>query len=70
MPKLVASCRTTVMDGMEVKNTTSPKVIEARKDEASDKLDAEYKVTLEKCDALAGNAKDACIANAKKKYGK
>ncbi|MES2780245.1 MAG: 2Fe-2S iron-sulfur cluster-binding protein [Bacteroidota bacterium] len=31
MPKLVASCRTTVMDGMEVKNTTSPKVIEARK---------------------------------------
>jgi NADH-quinone oxidoreductase subunit G len=31
MPKLVASCRTTVMDGMEVKNTTSPKVTEARK---------------------------------------
>ena len=31
MPKLVASCRTTVMDGMEVKNTTSPEVIEARK---------------------------------------
>lgn len=30
MPKLVASCRTTVMDGMEVKNITSPKVIEAR----------------------------------------
>lgn len=31
MPKLVASCRTTVMDGMEVKNITSPKVIDARK---------------------------------------
>ena len=31
MPKLVASCRTTVMDGMEVKNITSPEVIEARK---------------------------------------
>ncbi len=31
MPKLVASCRTNVMDGMEVKNLTSPKVIEARK---------------------------------------
>jgi NADH-quinone oxidoreductase subunit G len=30
MPKLVASCRTTVMDGMEVKNITSPKVIDAR----------------------------------------
>jgi NADH-quinone oxidoreductase subunit G len=31
MPKLVASCRTTVMDGMEVKNLTSAKVIDARK---------------------------------------
>src|SRR5690606_36630501 len=29
MPKLVASCRTTVMDGMEVQNITSPEVIEA-----------------------------------------
>jgi NADH-quinone oxidoreductase subunit G len=31
MPKLVASCRTTVMDGMEVKSITSEKTIEARK---------------------------------------
>ncbi|MBS1588093.1 MAG: (2Fe-2S)-binding protein [Bacteroidetes bacterium] len=31
MPKLVASCRTTVMDGMEVKNITSERVIDARK---------------------------------------
>ena len=30
MPKLVASCRTTVMDGMEVKNITSDKVVDAR----------------------------------------
>ncbi len=30
MPKLVASCRTTVMDGMEVKNITSPRVLDAR----------------------------------------
>lgn len=30
MPKLVASCRTTVMDGMVVKNITSEKVQEAR----------------------------------------
>jgi len=30
MPKLMASCRTTVMDGMEVKNITSPRVTEAR----------------------------------------
>src|SRR5687767_9162421 len=31
MPKLVASCRTNVMDGMVVKNITSEKVLEARK---------------------------------------
>jgi NADH-quinone oxidoreductase subunit G len=30
MPKLLASCRTNVMDGMVVKNITSPKVLEAR----------------------------------------
>jgi NADH-quinone oxidoreductase subunit G len=30
MPKLVASCRTTVMDGMVVKNITREKVIDAR----------------------------------------
>jgi len=31
MPKLVASCRTNVMDGMVVKNFTSEKVLDARK---------------------------------------
>lgn len=30
MPKPVASCRTTVMDGMEVQNITSPEIQEAR----------------------------------------
>lgn len=31
MPKLVASCRTPVMDGMEVRNITSQKALDARK---------------------------------------
>ena len=31
MPKLVASCRTNVMDGMIVKSITSEKVLDARK---------------------------------------
>ena len=31
MPKLVASCRTTVMDGMVVQNITSPEVMENRR---------------------------------------
>lgn len=43
---------------------------EAKKDAASDKLDADYKVALEKCDALAGDAKSGCVAGAKQKFGK
>ena len=31
MPKPVASCRTTVMDGMEVQNITSPELLDARR---------------------------------------
>lgn len=46
------------------------KVIEARKDEAEDKNTAEYKVAIEKCDALTGSPKDSCISSAKKKHGK
>lgn len=43
---------------------------EARKDAAADKLDADYKVAIEKCDALAGDAKNNCVAAAKTKFGK
>src|SRR6476469_158796 len=32
MPKLVASCRTGVMDGMVVENITNPAVLEARRE--------------------------------------
>jgi len=46
------------------------KQAEARKDASADKRDAEYKVAIEKCDALAGPAKDACVSNAKAQYGK
>ena len=34
------------------------------------KRDADYKVAIEKCDALAGTAKDSCVSNAKGQYGK
>ena len=46
------------------------KTTEAKKDAAEDKRDAEYKVAVEKCDALAGGAKDTCVRDAKAKYGK
>jgi hypothetical protein len=42
----------------------------ARMDASKDKLDADYKVAAEKCDALAGDTKSACVASAKAKYGK
>jgi hypothetical protein len=46
------------------------KQAEARKDASADKREAEYKVVIEKCDALAGPAKDACVGSAKSQYGK
>jgi hypothetical protein len=45
-------------------------VREARKDATEDKRDAQYKVAIEKCDAMKGDAKDACKAQAKAKFGK
>jgi hypothetical protein len=46
------------------------KIGEARKEASDDKMDANYKVTVEKCDALAGDAKTGCVAAAKAKFGK
>jgi hypothetical protein len=46
------------------------KVVAARADARDDKHDANYKVALEKCDALAGPSKDSCVASAKTQYGK
>lgn len=43
---------------------------EAKKDAATEKADADYKVAIEKCDALMGDAKTSCVAAAKAKYGK
>jgi len=43
---------------------------EAKKDAAAEKMDADYKVAIEKCDALAGDAKTSCVAAAKSKFGK
>lgn len=45
------------------------KVAEARKDANADTRKAEYNAAKERCDALAGNAKDACTADVKAKYG-
>jgi hypothetical protein len=39
----------------------------ARADASAAKTDAENKIALERCDALAGAAKDECVANVKSK---
>ena len=44
------------------RSAQEPRVGEAKKDAAADKLDADYKVAIEKCDALAGDAKGSCVA--------
>lgn len=46
------------------------KTAEARIDAASDKREANYKAELEKCDAQAGPARDACVAGVKSKFNK
>jgi hypothetical protein len=46
------------------------KVTAARTEARDEKREAEYKVELEKCDALAGAAKDACVSGAKLRFGK
>lgn len=43
---------------------------DAKKDAAAEKVDADYKVAIEKCDALSGDANSSCIAAAKAVFGK
>lgn len=49
---------------------SSKKIGEVKSEAKEDKRDADYKVAIEKCDALAGPDKEACVAAANLKYGK
>jgi hypothetical protein len=55
---------------VDTRKDAATKQAEARKDANADKRDAEFKVAIEKCDALAGSTKDACVSSAKVQYGK
>ena len=46
------------------------KTSDAKGEAKDDKRDANYKVAAEKCDTLAGDAKNACMEQAKSRYGK
>lgn len=52
------------------RTNTAQRTAEAQRSANDDKRDADYKVAIEKCDALAGNAKDACVRDAKMRFGK
>src|ERR1700687_5877477 len=54
----------------DTSHEAATKQAEARKDASAEKRDAEYKVAIEKCDALSGPAQDACVSNATAKFGK
>ena len=55
---------------IDTRKDAAAKQADASKEANADKRDADYKVAIEKCDALAGPAKDACVGNAKVRYGK
>jgi hypothetical protein len=55
---------------VDTRQDAAAKQAEARNEANAEKRDADYKVAIEKCDALAGPAKDACVGNAKVQYGK
>jgi hypothetical protein len=42
---------------------------DAKMDASKDKREADYKVAAEKCNAMTGDAKSACVKDAKAKYG-
>ena len=46
------------------------KVAAARTDAADDKTDANYKVAVEKCEAMSGDPKTSCVNAAKARYNK
>jgi len=45
------------------------KIAEAKADASKEKRTADYKVAAEKCEAMTGSAKGACISQAKARYG-
>lgn len=48
----------------------SAKISAVQTDAAKEKRDADYKVALEKCNLLGGASKDACVSDAKVRFGK
>ena len=54
----------------DARKDTAERTADARRDAAESKRDADYRVAIERCDALSGDAKTACVADAKSRFGK
>lgn len=54
----------------DARDTAAKTANEARRDASDDKRDAEYKVAVERCDAMNGDAKSRCVKDAKARFGK
>jgi hypothetical protein len=54
----------------EANKDAAARSAEARQDAAEAKRDADYRVALERCDSFSGSATDACVRDAKARFGK
>ena len=54
----------------DTQQDSTARLADARQQAAQDKRDADYKVAIERCDAMSGSAKAICISDAKLRYGK
>lgn len=55
---------------MNAQDKANQKIADARKDAAETRRDADYRVAIERCDTFAGDRKDACVKEAKARFGK
>jgi hypothetical protein len=54
----------------DAKATEKEKISDANQDAMKEKIAAQYKLAVEKCDTYSGAAKDKCVAEAKLQYAK
>ncbi|HTD91211.1 MAG TPA: hypothetical protein VK663_11150, partial [Burkholderiales bacterium] len=55
---------------MDTRANASEKIGVAQVQASDTKREADYKAARERCDSLAGSAKDTCINEAKSRFGK
>jgi hypothetical protein len=58
----------TARDKAKADAKANQKIMEAQDDAAVAKMKADYKLAVERCDTLAGERKDVCVASAKARY--